>query len=328
MGRRRRVGAASDTDAVDRSPTISLRTDLLDLHVYVISNWVFRLMHARPRMQSFQSEVLPLLISRQYRGVEAAFGPTACRDEANKERLRAVLGEMDGCGVVSSCNKVSTLLRMYASGRASGGLGSFVPNCDDDDDDANDRQAGGENGGDDMDQPSAAAASQSRAKVASDPSFRSRRHRFAVSAQVLSREASSLTLRTCTLPALLYGCGEVTSRILKLDPVVSSSLVATGARLSTKFNSILMPGCTLGEKVQTKSCTIGRDVVLGDKAKLNNVVVMDGATIGPGTVLQQCFVGANARIGANCNLKDCTVGPGALVGAGTKTTEKGEAFHA
>jgi hypothetical protein len=39
-------------------------------------------------------------------------------------------------------------------------------------------------------------------------------------------------------------------------------------------------------------------------------------------------VGANARIGANCNLKDCQVGPGASVPAGTRSTEKGEAFHA
>ena len=310
---RRPIGATSDTDSVDRSPSISLRTDLLDLHLYVISNWVFRLMHARPKMQSFQAEVLPLLISRQYRGVEAAFGPTACRDETNRERLRGVLREMDGGGVV-------------VVDEASGGLGSFVPAYNDDDD-AN-RRAGGGNDGDEMDRSSVAAAAQSRADISSGPSLPSKRHRFAVSAQVLSREASSLTLRTCTLPALLYGCGEVTSRILKLDPVVSSSLVAVGARLSTKFNSILMPGCTLGEKVQTKSCTIGGNVVLGDKAKLNNVVVMDGATIGPGTVLQQCFVGANARIGANCNLKDCQVGPGAVVAAGTRTTEKGEAFHA
>jgi hypothetical protein len=323
-GRRLPLVATSDTDSVDRSPSISLRTDLLDVHLYAISNWVFRLMHARPKMQSFQAEVLPLLIARQYRGVEAAFGPTAWRDESNRERLRGVLREMDGvavvpedggcgggCDVESSRDKVSTLLGMYASGRANGGLGAFVPN-------GGIGPAGGGGGGDEADPPDAS----------SGPSFPASRHRFAVSAQVLSRGASSLTLRACTIPSLLYGCGEVTARILKLDPDASASLVAPGARLSTKFNSILMPGCTLGEKVQTKSCTIGRDVVLGDKAKLNNVVVMDNATIGPNTVLQQCFVGANARIGANCNLKDCQVGPGASVPAGTRSTEKGEAFHA
>jgi NDP-sugar pyrophosphorylase family protein len=89
-----------------------------------------------------------------------------------------------------------------------------------------------------------------------------------------------------------------------------------------------MLGCTLGEKVQTKLCTIRRDVVLRDRVKLNNVVVMNGATISPNSVLQQCLVGANARIGTGCNLKDCQVGPGATVPAGTRSTKKGEAFHA
>jgi carbonic anhydrase/acetyltransferase-like protein (isoleucine patch superfamily) len=75
-------------------------------------------------------------------------------------------------------------------------------------------------------------------------------------------------------------------------------------------------------------CTIRRDVVLGDRAKLNNVAVIDGSTISPNLVLQQCLMGANARIGADCNLKDCQVGPGASVPAGTRSTKKGEAFHA
>jgi hypothetical protein len=67
-GRPPPLAAASDTDSVDRSPSVSLRTNLLDVHLYAISNWVFRLMHARPGMHLFQAEVLPLLISRQYRG--------------------------------------------------------------------------------------------------------------------------------------------------------------------------------------------------------------------------------------------------------------------
>ncbi len=76
---------------------------------------------------------------------------------------------------------------------------------------------------------------------------------FAVSVQVLLKGASLLTLRACMIPLLLYWCGEVTSCILKLDPVASASasasLIVPGARLLAKFNSILMLGCTLGEKV-------------------------------------------------------------------------------
>jgi len=301
----------SATATVDHSPTISLHTDLHDVHLYVLSNWVFQLIHARPSMQSFQNEVLPLLISRQYRGVEAAFGPTAWKKvEGNRERLRKVVRELDGIAedgrAVVACNQVSTLLGMYASGKMSGGLGSFLPNEDD----------VGINPADDLD-----------ATELDPDSFPTSKHPFVVSAQVLSREASSLTLRACTLPSLLYGCSEVTSQTLQLDPTLSTALVPNGARLSTKFNSIILPKCSMGEKVQTKACTIGKSVVLGDRAKLNNVVVMDGVSIGSNTVLQNSLVGVGAQIGENCNLKDCQVGPGAVVPSGTKTVEKGEAFH-
>ena len=308
--------ALSSTATMDHSPTLSIRTDLLDVHLYVISNWVFELIHARPSMQSFQGEVLPLLISRQFRGVEAAFGPTAWKIESNRERVRKVLKELDGVsdeGGGGVCHKISYLLGMYASGKMSGGLGRFIPNEDDD-------MKLDDNNNDNMDPTTL------NTDIAG-PSFPTSKHPFVVSAQVLSREASSLTLRACTLPALLYGCSEITSRTLKLDPAASANLVPDGTRLSTKFNTILMPGCTMGEKVQTKACMIGKNVVLGDRAKLNNVVVMDGAIIGPNTVLQQSVVGVNANIGGNCNLKDCQVGPGAVVPTGTKTTEKGEAFH-
>ena len=310
----------ASTSTTDHSPTISLRTDLHDVHLYVISNWVFDLLHARPSMQSFQNEVLPLLISRQFRGVEAAFGPTSWQAEENRERLQKVLRELDGIaedGTVT-CTKVSTLLGMYASGKMSGGLGSFIPK--DDEDDVNPAS----------DEPTLDAATpkaEAGSSLLSPPAFPTSKHRFVVSAQVLSRDASSVTLRACTLPSLLYGCSEITSRTLKLPSAQASSLVTPGARLNTKFNSILLPDCTMGEKVQTKSCTIGANVTVGDRSKLNNVVVMDGATIGNNTVLQNSVVGVGAKIGENCNLKDCQVGPGAVVPAATKTTEKGEAFH-
>lgn len=317
----------SSTATQDFSPTISLRTDLHDVHLYVISNWVFQLIHARPSMQSFQNEVLPLLISRQFRGVEAAFGPSSWKmEEGNRERLRKVLRELDGDELQSrgggiACDKVSTLLGMYSSGKVSGGLGSFIP---DEDDDAN---PAAEDRTMDPTTTSKDNVDSGSHSLLSPPSFPTSKHGYAVSAQVLSREASTVTLRACTLPSLLYGCSEVTSRTLALDPSVSSSLVATGARLSTKFNSILMPGCSVGEKVNTKGCTIGRNVVLGDRAKLNNVVVMDGASIGSNTVLQNSVVGVGAKIGEGCSMKDCQVGPGAVVAAGTRTLEKGEAFH-
>jgi NDP-sugar pyrophosphorylase family protein len=126
---------------------------------------------------------------------------------------------------------------------------------------------------------------------------------------------------------LLYGCGEITSQTLKLDTATVTKLVPKGTQLNTKFNSILLPNCHVGDKVQTKSCTIGSNITLGDRSKLNNVLVMDEAVIGENVILQNSVVGVGAKVGDNCNLKDCMVGSLAVVASGTKTTEKGEAFH-
>ena len=54
--------------------TTTIRTDLHDLHVYALSPWVVRLLSVRPGLSSLQKEVSPLLVSRQFRGVAAAFG--------------------------------------------------------------------------------------------------------------------------------------------------------------------------------------------------------------------------------------------------------------
>lgn len=301
--------ATAPTAGRDASPSISLRTDLHDVHMYVVSNWVFELLHARPNMASFQKEVLPLLISRQFKGVEGAFGPTSWKEEGNRERLKRVLrglGDETGSGGADHA-KISSLLGMYASAKRSGGLGGFYSEEMED----NERPA------DEMDGDTSL----------SPPSFPSSVHPYSVSAHVLSRETSTLVLRACTIPSLLYGCGEITSKSLKLDTAAATKMVPKGTQLNTKFNSILLPNCKVGEKVQTKSCTIGSNVTLGDRSKLNNVLVMDGAVIGENVVLQNSVVGMGATVGDNCNLKDCMVGSKAVVASGTRTTEKGEAFH-
>ena len=93
------AAALPATAARDASPAVDLHTDLHDVHAYVLANWVFQLLHARPRMQSLRAEVLPLLVARQYRGLEAAFGPTGWRTPRGPARLRGVLRAMDAGGL-------------------------------------------------------------------------------------------------------------------------------------------------------------------------------------------------------------------------------------
>jgi len=163
------------------------------------------------------------LISRQYRGVEAAFGPTAWKIEGNRDRL-GVLKELDGAtddGAVA-CDKVSSLLRMYASGKMSGGLGSFLPNNDEDIPNSADELG--------------AATPKADPTLSGSllcPPFPARKRAYAVSAQVLSPEASSLTLRACSLPPVWMWRRHLPNS--KLDPAASSS------RREPRFRRSLTP---------------------------------------------------------------------------------------
>jgi len=54
-----------------------VRTDWNDVHVYVLSPWVRRLVVERKSLVTVQSDLIPLLVSRQFKGVVATFGSTA-----------------------------------------------------------------------------------------------------------------------------------------------------------------------------------------------------------------------------------------------------------
>jgi hypothetical protein len=89
QGRPPLLAAVFNTDSVDRTPLVSLRTDLLEVHLYAILNWVFRVMHARPAsgdaLVPGRGATAPDLAPVP--GVEAAFGLTAWRDKSSRERL-------------------------------------------------------------------------------------------------------------------------------------------------------------------------------------------------------------------------------------------------
>jgi NDP-sugar pyrophosphorylase family protein len=88
-----KVDVEEDKDGVGATPklvlpkarlsslsTCTLRLDWSDVHVYCLAPWVRTLLLARTttsNMLSIQNDLLPLLISRQFRGIAATFGPNA-----------------------------------------------------------------------------------------------------------------------------------------------------------------------------------------------------------------------------------------------------------
>lgn len=63
-----------------------VRTDWSDRHVYIFSPWVRRLIVERKQLISLQGDLIPLLVSRQFRGIAATFG-----GQVEQETIQEVL---------------------------------------------------------------------------------------------------------------------------------------------------------------------------------------------------------------------------------------------
>lgn len=159
---------------------------------------------------------------------------------------------------------------------------------------------------------------------------------FLVSAQILSRKHSKLSLRSSTLTSYAYACREVITNAIAASKAVDESKIKKGKRdfcslylpentqIDAKNNSIILPESTLGEKVVVKSSTIGKGVSIGGRCRLNNVIIHDNCKIGENSVLQNTTISEGCVIGDNCNLNNCQLRTKASIPTGTKS--KGESF--
>lgn len=282
-----------------------VRTDWNDVHVYALSPWVRVLLRERKSLLTVQGDLIPLLVSRQYRGIAQTFGSNLSK--ADRETVEASLALL-------ARSPPDHLLAGTSSGGHVGGGGGSSPR-----------------------QPALISTSSGASNNKPPPSslFSSSalsdgHDEYAVLAHV--EETSSSVLRAHSIASYLHASKEFVNRKTESSQLSSSSARAPPgylalppkAAVNAKFHSLLLPDTQVGDKANFKSAVVGRNCRLGNKVRLNNVVIMDGVAIGDNTILQNCVVGAGCTIGENCNLNDCQVGPGKTIPPSTK--EKGESF--
>lgn len=267
-----------------------------DVHVYALSPWVRKLILLRPKLVSLQSDLIPLLITRQFQGgILETFGSSVASN-AGKENSLEIKDILDSIGADKGYNDAG---------------GSVVDGT------TNEEPSGHAERGDRS--TNLSAASQSH--IVSNA--------YEVTAVVI-QEANSV-LRAHTIPSYLHANKELANAICQLPNEVTTHgttaldmIVPTGTQVNRKFSSLLLPGTQTGQKVTFKSAVVGRNCKLGNKSRLNNVVLMDHVTIGDNVILQNSIIGAGCSIGDNSNLNDCQVCKD--LPAGTK--EKSESFLA
>ncbi|OXH26893.1 translation initiation factor eIF-2B subunit gamma [Cryptococcus neoformans] len=75
-------------------------------------------------------------------------------------------------------------------------------------------------------------------------------------------------------------------------------------------DSVLGEGTRVGEKASIKKCIIGRHCVIGKGAKLNNCVIWDFVTVEENARIENSIICSNGRIGEKAQVKDCEFGTG------------------
>jgi len=288
----------------DGGERLVIRTEWSDVHVYSLAPWVRQLIMARTKnFSSIQEDLIPLLISRQYRGKRATFGKsvlaflttTRSGDDGSSDNNRS--GSDDPAVTIATSTE-------NTAQNKSGGLADSSSSSTSNNEDS-------ENG--ETSNKLTKSSRLSKAAMDNEP--------YLVLAVVLPAKT---TLRANTVPAYLFACKEAVTNCG--SDANSDIRMPKGSKRNGKFQTLTLEGSDLGSKINMKSSTVGKSCTLGDKCRLNNVVIMDGVTIGEQCSLQNTIIGFGAILGNNCSLNDCQVGPGMEIPSGTK--EKGEPFVA
>lgn len=254
--------------------TTRISTEWNDVHCYCISSWVRQQLDNSPKLkslryQSLQYDLMPLLISRQYRGIGATFQSNASDKNKNSKPVPPSTA-------AHTSESVNQMQPSHPLERA--------PSTNHDNDEY----------------VVLAHLSNSRTIASTTPSiFRS--HTIAsylFANRILTHEICAMNVSSLQQLSSSGTTTTSTNALLQLP---------FGATIQSKFHTILLPETKIGEKVTFKSCVIGRHCSIGNNCRLNNVVLHDYVTIGDNTTLQSTIVSAHVTIGNNCNFNDCQI---------------------
>lgn len=251
-----------------------------DVHCYVLSPWVRRLVvtKAASSIQSLRYDLIPLLVSRQWRGAEATFGSKVAPDT------------------------IREALQSFSSANCSPHVGPLSL-------EAGSESVSAQQAMDNTTVAKAPLEYSVLAHVNQAPVFRSHTIPSYMYANREVTHAASIDAAVHIPTSSSFEFSSMTPTRLFLPP---------GATVKTKFHAIILPNTTVADKATLKSCVIGHNCTIGANCRFNNVVLHDNVTVGDHTILQNTVVASRGIIGEHCNLNDCQVAADTTIPPGTK----------
>ncbi|KAL4427461.1 hypothetical protein ABPG77_000750 [Micractinium sp. CCAP 211/92] len=266
-----------------RFPDIKIRTDLVDMQVYVFHTATLKaVLAANEKIKRLEEQLVPHMIRYQLKphrsvGAEEAASLAAARSSGSG-------GGSDGLGGLEGSLADLSLSGMSGSSSAATG---------------------------------AAAAAGQRAEwyccayLAPEGSFCQRANTLQGFADV-NRDV----ITPQNAPRVLFD--EPNPRF---ENFVAGS-VTVGTRANVSPATMVGPDSCLEERASVKRSVVGAGCHLGAGTKVVNSVLMDDVRTGPNCAIHNCVLSAGCVLGEGARLRDCQLAPGYAVPAGAELTEE------
>ena len=307
-------------------PHVTLRTDLIDAHVYIFAPWVLDVLEEKEHFVSAKFELVPYLVRKQFL---SKTNVSMAKLAAARRAAGAADGAVDGA---ASGGSVPTAT---GSGPQKGPpavnvKGSGPPAVTRAPSDAAGAKGGGAGSGA-LGGGSAVGSLSAFAMAAGEATRRQLDHDdFRCCCYIMPHDAAVYCLRVSSLKEYVQANLDVSreSRVTHYEKAEASE--GTVVKEGNFVHKSRDRDSTLGEAVEVagrtaiKKSSIGPHCRIGMNVKITNCVLMDHVVIGDKVSMSNSVVCSNAEVREGASLKDVQVAAGVTVEAGAN--HKGEAI--
>jgi translation initiation factor eIF-2B subunit gamma len=294
-------------------PHVTLRTDLIDAHVYIFAPWVLDVLELKEHFVSAKFELVPYLVRKQ-------FLSKANLSKAKLAAARRASGAADG-----AVDSVAS-----GGGSAPTATGSGPPTVTRAPSDVACTKGGGAGSGA-VGGGGAVGSASAFAMAAGEATRRQLDHDdFRCCCYIMPHDAAVYCLRVSSLKEYVQANLDVSreSRVTHYEKAEASE--GTVVKEGNFVHKSRDRDSTLGEAVEVagrtaiKKSSIGPHCRIGMNVKITNCVLMDHVVIGDKVSMSNSVVCSNSEVREGASLKDVQVAAGVTVEAGAN--HKGESI--
>ncbi|KAI4462092.1 translation initiation factor eif-2b subunit gamma [Holotrichia oblita] len=233
---------------------LNVYSNLIDSHLYIIKNWIVKYLKYDQNISTLKGELLPYIIKKQL-----------AKPQKNTVTNTSIINIQDSNDIFQFAKEADLDISIRESSTYTDHFGDL------------------------------------KASYHGDP----------IRCYSYIADAKNFGIRINTLPAYWYINGKITD--IWCDITNEKELIKIDSRADIKSNQvddkcIIWESCKLNEKTSFKNSIIGANTVVNSFSRVFNSVVMNGVTIKEKVALENCIVCDGAIIESGSQLKGCLIG--------------------